>query len=90
MDLVLPLKRKWFEAIKAGEKVEEYRLANDYWCRRLEGKGFDRVILTLGYPRRDDHSRRIIRPWRGYQMKTIVSEEWGNVPKMVFAIRLTD
>lgn len=89
-DLILPLKRKWFEAIKAGTKREEYRLDNEYWQRRLTGKTFDRIILTLGYPKRDDHARRIVLPWRGYRKITIASEEWNNELRQVFAIYLTD
>lgn len=90
MDLVLPLKRKWFDQVKAGQKLEEYRLDNDYWRKRLIGKQFNRVILTLGYPRIDDHERRIVLPWRGYKMKTIISEEWNQKPQRVFAIQLGD
>ena len=88
MDLILPLKGKWFEQVKAGTKPEEYRLDNDYWRKRLIGKNFDRVIVTLGYPRRDDTERRIVFPWNGYTMKTITSEEWDNQPQIVFAIKL--
>lgn len=33
--LVLPLKKKWFEMIKSGEKLEEYREINKYWSNRL-------------------------------------------------------
>lgn len=33
--LHLPIKRKWFDMIKAGEKPEEYRKIKDYWARRL-------------------------------------------------------
>lgn len=29
-DLVLPLKREYFEAIRDGSKPEEFRLANEY------------------------------------------------------------
>ena len=89
-DLVLPLKRKWFDAIQAGIKLEEYRLDNDYWRKRLIGKTFGRIILMLGYPKRDDHAKRIIKPWRGYTMKTIESQEWNDEPRKVFAIKLTD
>lgn len=89
-DLVLPLKRKWFEQIKCGEKTEEYRLNNDYWRKRLIWKTFDHVVLTLGYPKRDDTERRIVLPWRGFEVKDIVSEEWGDVAKSVFAITLKE
>ena len=37
--LILPLKKKWFDLIKAGIKTEEYRAANEYWATRLVGKG---------------------------------------------------
>lgn len=33
--LTLPLKRKWFDMIKAGIKKEEYRIINSYWIKRL-------------------------------------------------------
>lgn len=33
--LVLPIKKKWFEMIKAGEKLEEYREIKPYYDKRL-------------------------------------------------------
>lgn len=33
--LTLPLKRKWFDMIKAGIKKEEYRELREYWIKRL-------------------------------------------------------
>jgi hypothetical protein len=86
--LILPLKRKWFEQVKSGEKVEEYRLRNAYWSRRLSGKTFDRIILTLGYPKKGCSDRRIELPWRGCVEKNVISEEWNNQPMDVFAIKL--
>lgn len=88
MDLVLPLKREFFDAIKAGTKPEEYRLRNAYWRKRLEGKTFDRVILTLGYPKRDDHARRIVLPWQGYRECQITHSLFGAGPVDVFAINV--
>lgn len=87
-DLVLPLKAEYFNAIKSGEKVEEYRLANDYWRKRLTHRHFDRIVLTLGYPRRDDHERRIIKPWRGYVMRYITHPHFGGGHVEVFAINV--
>ena len=89
MDLILPLKRKWFDQIKAGIKPFEFRLNNEYWQKRLIGKTYDKVIFTLGYPKRDDSERRIVKPWAGYEMQTVISEEWDNEPKDCFAIRIT-
>jgi hypothetical protein len=88
MDLILPLKKKWFEAIKDGSKDFEYRLDTEYWRKRLVGKTFDSVVFTLGYPKSHDQDRRIIRPWAGYEMQTIIHEEWGEIQQRVFAIRI--
>ncbi|MCQ2183025.1 MAG: hypothetical protein MJY89_06445 [Bacteroidales bacterium] len=33
--LTLPLKRKWFNMIRAGVKLEEYREIGKYWAKRL-------------------------------------------------------
>lgn len=33
--LVLPIKKKWFDMIKAGEKLEEYREIKPYYKKRL-------------------------------------------------------
>lgn len=63
--LTLPLKRKWFELIRSGEKREEYREMSPYWKRRLESahwggfRHFDRLVFTLGYPKKDDTERRL-------------------------------
>lgn len=86
--LTLPLKREYFEAIKDGSKTEEYRLWNDYWRKRLWSRDYDQIVLTLGYPKKDDHSRRLVRPWRGYEVKTITHEHFGVNPVRVFAIKV--
>lgn len=85
-DLVLPLKREYFEAIRDGSKTEEYRLLTPYWVKRIACRNYNRIVLTLGYPARDDHARRIVRPWRGYIIKTITHPHFGDVAVDVFAI----
>lgn len=86
-DLILPLKREYFEAIRDGIKTEEYRLCTPYWQRRMaKSITFDRLILTLGYPKADDESRRIVRPWRGFTNKTITHPHFGPEPVQVYAI----
>lgn len=37
--LTLPLKKKWFDLIKAGIKKEEYRECSDYWISRFKFVG---------------------------------------------------
>ncbi len=88
-DLVLHVKRKYFEQIAYGEKGEEYRLATPYWQRRLEGRNYERVIICLGYPKRGDASRRLVFKWRGAERKTIVHSHFGATPVDVYAVRLT-
>lgn len=91
-DLVLPLKREYFEAIRDGTKTEEYRLCTPYWQKRLASPFglYDRIVLTLGYPKRGDESRRIIRPWQGYTIKTITHPHFGSEPVTVYAINVKE
>jgi hypothetical protein len=84
--LQLALKAEFFHAIQAGTKTEEYRMANTFWAKRLHGKTFDRVVLTLGYPSRKDHARRIVKPWRGMRTTEIQHPLFGSEPVQVFAI----
>lgn len=46
--LVLPIKKKWFNMIKSGEKKEEYREIKPCWTKRFENetdRQFDIGIL---------------------------------------------
>lgn len=86
--LILPLKGEYFDQIKAGTKPEEFRLANAYWRKRLEGRTYDRIELTRGYPKRDDTERRLVLPWRGYRLATITHPHFGETPVEVFAINV--
>lgn len=88
MDLILPLKGEYFDQIKSGTKTEEYRLCTLYWIRRLEGRRYDRVVLTKGYPKRDDTERRIVLPWQGCSIKTITHPHFGSAPVEVYAINV--
>jgi len=84
--LTIALKAQYFDEIKAGTKPEEYRLVTAYWRKRLEGRTYDQIELTKGYPRKDDRSRRLNIPWQGYTRKTITHPHFGPEPVEVFAI----
>ncbi|GAB4059095.1 ASCH domain-containing protein [Uliginosibacterium sediminicola] len=86
--LYLNLKTEYFQQIKAGTKPEEYRLMTDHWCKRLEGRAYDRIEIANGYPKKDDTENRIERPWRGYEIKTITHPHFGPDPVRVFAIKV--
>lgn len=86
--LKLPVKRKYFEQIKAGSKKHEYRLQTEYWMKRIVGQVFDEVHITLGYPKKGDPERTIVRPWKGFTWQTVLHEHFGNEPAEVYAIRV--
>ena len=74
--LYLSLKEKWYRLIESGVKKEEYRVYNDYWKKRLIGKEYTHVQFTLGYPKRDDYSRRMTFTLNGIEHQE-GKEEWG-------------
>ncbi|EIM6243764.1 ASCH domain-containing protein, partial [Escherichia coli] len=47
-----------------------------------------RLIITKGYPKRKDFSRRIDVPYNGYEIKTITHPHFGDKPVKVFAIKV--
>ncbi|WP_407059203.1 ASCH domain-containing protein (plasmid) [Ralstonia syzygii subsp. celebesensis] len=87
--LTIPLKGAYFDQIKAGTKPEEYRPCTPYWRKRLEGREYDRIVLTLGYPKASDAERRLVLPWRGYRVQMITHPHFGPDPVEVFAIDVT-
>ena len=89
-DLVLHVKKEYFQLIAEGNKKEEYRKVCLYWRKRLDGKTFDRVVIACGYPSRLDDGLWLSFPWNGYYMKTIYHKEWnnGDIPVIVYVIRL--
>ena len=86
--LTIPVKGIYFDQIAAGAKPYEYRLCNDYWRKRLEGRAYQRVVLTRGYPGGGgiEGRTRLTREWRGYRVDTIQHEHFGPSPVEVFAI----
>lgn len=84
--ITLALKGEYFDAIREGSKPEEYRLTSGYWRRRLEGREYDLVELTRGYPARNDATRRIRRVWRGYRVMSLTHPHFGPDEVEVFAI----
>lgn len=68
--LTFNLKKEWFEKIKSGEKIHEYREVKDYWFKRLflYSKELCRqttiplhsyCFFLCGYPKTDDSSKRL-------------------------------
>lgn len=85
-DLVLHLKGEYFDQIDNEEKTEEYRLYKPYWIKRLVNRSYDRILMYRGYPKKNDAIWMMARPYRGYIIKMIKHEQFGNDPVLVFAI----
>lgn len=86
--LYLSLKGQYFDQIKSGEKVEEFRLVTPYWQRRLDGRTYDQIILARGYPKKSAAHLRISRAWRGVRKTIITHPHFGPDPVAVYAIRV--
>lgn len=92
--LQLALKGEYFDAIKSGEKLEEFRLITPYWTKRLKNADgtpvqFDQVILTKGYPKAGDPERTICVPYVGLREVTLTHRHFGDQPVHVFAINVS-
>lgn len=88
--LTLRLRGLYFRQIRSGMKAFEYRLDTPYWRKRIFERPYDRIVLTLGYPKADDESRHLSRPYRGYEMQTITHPHFGDEPVNVFAILVNE
>jgi len=86
--LHLAVKKIYFDAIQSGAKVQEFRLCTPYWEKRLAGREYDDIVITCGYPAKDDAERRLMRAWRGYERIAITHPHFGPDEVKVFAIHL--
>ena len=86
--LTIPVKGVYFDQIKSGEKLEEYRLVTTYWIKRLRNRVYDAVVLTRGYPKGGgvEGETRLTRQYRGEIIRMITHPHFGNDPVMVYAI----
>lgn len=85
-DLILAVRAVYFEQMKRGEKLEEFRLQNAFWAKRRERKNFARVLIYWGYPAADDLSRRLVFAWRGFSKRELQHEHFGPEPVKDYAI----
>lgn len=84
--LTLAVKSEYFDAIRDGTKLHEFRLVNDYWEKRLVGRHYDEIEITKGYPAKDDLLRRMLFPYKGYRIRTLTHKHFGDTKVRVFAL----
>ena len=73
--LILPIKKKWFDMIRSGEKKEEYREIKPYWTSRLVKNGYpNTIILRNGYRKESPKIKCRCRLSIG-----LGKEEWGAI-----------
>lgn len=86
--LHLHVKSEYFDQIKSGEKIYEYREVKEYWKKRLLYREYDEIHIKNGYPKRNDMKNTIRRPWNGFVVKPIIHKEFGEKPVPVFCIKV--
>ena len=87
MKLHLHVKTEYFEAVKRGEKTFEFRLANDYWTKRLVGKSYDGIVYYNAY--KPGVENRMEFPWRGCHSVRLKHKHFGDQMVECFAIGLS-
>jgi hypothetical protein len=81
--LHLTLTKKWFDMIKSGLKMEEYREIKPYWDKRLS-KAYDAIRFANGYGKHVPHftiELKGVRIGNG-------NPEWGAPPYAVYILSL--
>ena len=85
--LILPIKKKWFDMIKSGEKKEEYREIKPYYDSRFRGYYYattgmqPHVLFRNGYAKNSPtiECKVVIRTGTG-------KPEWGAEPNKEYYI----
>lgn len=87
-DLLLRVKKVYFDAIVSGSKRNEHREVTPYWRKRIEGRKYDTVTITCGYPKRNDLTKQVKFKYNGYSVGEIHHEHFGTGPILVYSIFL--
>lgn len=95
--LTLPIKKKWFDMIKSGEKKEEYREIKPYYTTRFYGRAYEynvkngfmkeyerkyiTILLRNGYSNNSPSIKCNIVLSKGYG-----KPEWGAEPNKEYYV----
>jgi len=86
--LHLNLKSEYFEQIKAGVKKFEFRLATEFWDKRLMNRCYDNILIKKGYPKKDDKEKILEFKWSGAVKQSLSHPHFGKDCVEVYAIKL--
>lgn len=73
---------KYYDQIKRGEKVEEYRIV-EKWRGQIEGRDYKTLRIWKAYT-----SEFMDFPYRTPEIRTMMHEHFGAEPVTVYALRL--
>jgi hypothetical protein len=62
---------------------------NDYWTKRLVGRDYQTIYITLGYPPAGDLDRTLSFEWNGCRKTKLTHSHFGPDEVEVFAIDLS-
>lgn len=85
--LHLHVKAEYWDAVKRGEKTEEYRSIKPYW-ENILSKKYHLIYYYKGYPKKKDKNSLIIFKYNGYHKRRINHKILGPTPVMAFVIPL--
>lgn len=83
--LHLILKKRWFDMIASGEKLEEYREIKPFWDARFKEKDFDVIQLRNGYAK---HAPIMIVDFLGMEIGRGKKKWGGGGDKDLYVLRL--
>lgn len=86
--LHLHVKTEYFNAVKDGSKLFEYRLANPYWKQRLYLRSYESIVYYNAY--KPGPENRIEMPWIGWKLEAITHPHFGSKPVEVYAIHVSN
>ena len=86
--LTIPINGVYFDQIRSGEKLEEYRLVTPFWRKRLVDRTYRKIVLTRGYPKGGgvEGETRLTLRWNGYRVTRLLHPHFGPNVVKVFAI----
>lgn len=92
--LILPIKKKWFDMIKSGEKKEEYREVKTYWFTRfknnIDGLYDEKLVIHLAKGRvifQNGYQKNAPKIMCKVDITTdLGKEEWGAEPNKLYYV----